>query len=82
LAKCLPALRVRLRRNEIRQSFRRRQIEFSVFDSAPRKLARLGQPRARTTRECGKNGIEHGATAMHMEFRHVFAGEALGRRKP
>jgi hypothetical protein len=50
--------------DEIRQAFRRREVELAMLESAPGELARLGQSRVRQLRQNIKRRGDAGATAV------------------
>ena len=81
LLKRLGALGGRLGVDQVREALRFRQIELAVFESAPREFARLGHSQAGGRKRI-EHARDHGAAAVEMEFRHVFAREARRAWKP
>ncbi len=81
LSQRLAALRRRLRRHQIGDGLRRRQIELAVLEGAARELSRLGKAQSRHGKERRGRRFQHGAAAMEVELRHILAGGAGRRRK-
>ncbi|OWK18741.1 hypothetical protein AJ88_01125 [Mesorhizobium amorphae CCBAU 01583] len=67
--------------DEIGQRLRLNQIEFAVEKGAACELAGLGMPDAVEASDRLQHFHGHGATAMNMEFGHIFAGEASRTRE-
>src|SRR4029077_8344002 len=68
-----PSLRIRLRRDQIRDSFRLDKVQPPVLHSPPRELASLGRPEARQPAQSRKQGRLYRSAAMYLKFRDILA---------
>src|SRR5690606_12346601 len=78
----LPALRFRLRRDEVAETFHLGEIELAVLEGAPCELSRLGEPHAGLRGKSPKQAAYHGGRTVHLKLSAVLAGEAVRSREP
>lgn len=78
----LPALAFRLCHHEIGEAFHSREIELSIFKSPAGKLSRLRRTQAFDARERRQHRGNNCASAVQLKLGDIFAGLAMGRRKP
>ena len=65
-----------------RQALDRGQVEPAVLEGTPGELACLRHAKSRQPTEHREHAGHDGATAMHLQLRHVLAGLAVRCRKP
>lgn len=78
----LPALRVRVGREEIGEALDLRQVHPPVPKRAPRELAALGEAVAWERAEGGEHGGDDRRAAVHVQLGDVLAGERARRGEP
>ena len=82
LAERLPALRLRLCRDQIGQAFHRREIEPAVLEGAAGELAGFGRPAALDPAERVEHCRNDRMAAVKLQLGGILAGLAARRRKP
>ena len=82
LSQSLVPLCRRLRIDQVRQAFSRRQVHLVVFESPSGELTGFSQAKPVKARQSAQNPVNNRPPAMHLQFNDVFTGKAFGRRKP
>ena len=77
----LAPLGLGLRVDQVRNSLGLGQIEFAMLEGPPRELSGLGQPQAQA-RKALEESVDHGGTAVNLEFSHILARVTSRRREP
>src|SRR4029077_16499804 len=78
----LPALRLGVGADEIRQAFDPGEIELAVLESAARELAGFGGPATGAPPERRQDGGDHRPAPVQLQLGRVLAGLAAWTRKP
>ena len=82
LTQRLPALRLGLCADQVGEPFGLGQVQFAVEERTAAELPRFGQAYAVDRKRRLEAGHNHGFAAMHLQLRHILAGEAAWAGKP
>src|SRR5690606_24873303 len=81
-SKRLLALRLGLRSDQVAKALNFSEVEFPVLEGTAGKLTRLSKAGTLRAREKAEQASHDSGRPMHLKFRAIFPGEALGPREP
>ena len=77
-----PALTLRFRRKQVRQSLHRVQIHTPMVECPAREFPGLSAPQSGNGAQYGFDCVDDRSTAVTVKLRHVFASDSMRSRQP